>query len=112
MDINSAHIMEQNLGALQKGQTDRAVNNAKQVRNIEQIDQAAKEFEAVYISQMLGHMFDSIETDKMFGGGQAEEVYKGMMVQEYGKLISEAGGLGLADTVKAEMIKMQEGLIE
>ena len=31
-----------------------------------------------------------------------------MMVREYGKAIANAGGLGIADTVEREMLKLQE----
>lgn len=72
-----------------------------------QITEKAEEFEAVFLSQMLSHMFDGVETNEMFGGGHGEDVYKSMMVDEYGKIIAKSGGIGLADHVKAEMIRLQ-----
>ena len=71
---------------------------------------AAKEFEAVFISQMLTPMFEGIETDGMFGGGSAENIYKSMMLEEYGKLIAANGGIGIGSAVKAEMLQMQANL--
>lgn len=68
---------------------------------------AAKEFEAVYISQMLTHMFDGIKTDGMFGGGNAEDIYRSMLTEEYGKMISQTGGIGLSDAVQSSIINMQ-----
>lgn len=70
--------------------------------------QAAKDFEAVFISEMIKPMFDMIETDEMFGGGKGEEVFRGLMVQEYGKMIAAQGGIGIASHVQAELLKMQE----
>lgn len=70
-------------------------------------DKAAEDFEAVFISQMLTPMFEGIQSDDMFGGGSAENIYKSMMIEEYGKIISASGGLGIADAVKAEMLAMQ-----
>jgi peptidoglycan hydrolase FlgJ len=72
------------------------------------IEAAAKDFEAVYMSEMLKPMFATIKTDTMFGGGKAEETFRGLLLQEYGKKIADTGGLGLAKYVKAEMIRMQE----
>ncbi|MBP7336636.1 rod-binding protein [Niveispirillum sp.] len=72
------------------------------------VGKAAQEFEAVFLSQMLSQMWQGVESDETFGGGEAENTWRGMMVEEYGKQISKAGGLGLADQVKAEMIRMQE----
>ncbi|MEQ8711112.1 MAG: rod-binding protein [Rhodospirillales bacterium] len=71
--------------------------------------EAAKDFEAVFISSMIQPMFDSLETDGMFGGGQGEKVFRSMMVQEYGRKMVDAGGIGLADKVYEVMLKAQEG---
>jgi len=69
---------------------------------------AAEEFEAVFLSQMLSHMFSGIKTDKMFGGGHGEDTYRTMMVQEYGKAMVKSGGVGIADAVMREIIQLQE----
>ena len=73
-----------------------------------EIEAAAQDFEAVFISEMMKPMFQTIKTNDTFGGGQGEDVFKGMLVQEYGKIMSESGGLGIADHVRAELIKIQE----
>ncbi|HUT50224.1 MAG TPA: rod-binding protein [Alphaproteobacteria bacterium] len=70
--------------------------------------EAAEEFEAVFLSQMLNNMFAGIKTDKMFGGGHGEDAYRAMMVQEYGKAMSVNGGVGIADAVMREIIQLQE----
>ena len=51
---------------------------------------AAKEFESVFISQFLGSMFSGIPTDGPFGGGQGEEMFRSLMIDEYGKAIEAA----------------------
>lgn len=70
--------------------------------------QAAQDFEAVYLAQMLKPMFDTIEVDPLFGGGAAEETWRGMMVEEMGRQIARNGGVGLADFVEKEMLRLQE----
>lgn len=72
------------------------------------VGQAAQEFEAVFVSQMLSHMWEGVKADETFGGGEAENTWRGMMVEQYGKQIAKAGGIGIADELKAEMIRMQE----
>lgn len=69
----------------------------------------AEDFEAVFLSQMLRPMFDTVPTDGLAGGGQAESVYRGLMVEEMGKSISKGGGIGIADSIYRELIKLQEG---
>lgn len=84
-----------------------ALNSAKKYSDAEMTEKA-EEFESMFISQMLNHMFEGIETNELFGGGEGEDVYKSFMVDEYAKMIVKTGGIGVADHVKAEMIRMQE----
>ncbi len=71
--------------------------------------EVAEQFEAVFLSQMLAPMFNTLPTDGLTGGGHAEEIYRGMMVEEIGKQMSAQGGIGIADSVFREIIKLQEG---
>ncbi len=77
-------------------------------KRMAEIDTAAKDFESMFISELLAPMFDTVPVDSEFGGGQGEETWRGLMVQQYGKQIAASGGIGLADTIKAHMIQMQE----
>ena len=68
----------------------------------------AEEFEALFLAQMMSPMFESLKTDGPFGGGSGEGIYRSLIVEEYGKSIAQAGGLGIADAVQREILKMQE----
>lgn len=87
--------------ALQQGQGTPKVSAQK-------AEKSAQEFEAFFLSQMLTHMFSGIKADGMFGGGHGEEMFKSLMVDEYGKMMAKSGGVGIADQVKAQMLKSQE----
>jgi len=69
---------------------------------------AAENFESQFISQMLGHMFKGIKSDGMFGGGQAESMWRDFYVEEVGKVIARNGGIGVADVVERQLIQLQE----
>jgi Rod binding domain-containing protein len=56
---------------------------------------------------MMKPMFEGIKPDKEFGGGKGEEIFQGMMLDQYGKIMAERGGLGIADAVKAELLRIQ-----
>lgn len=86
------------------------IQNSQTVGNMKEIEDAAKDFEAVFMSEMLKPMFAEVKTDPMFGGGKGEDVFQGMMISEYGKIMAERGGIGIADHVKEEMIRIQEAL--
>jgi len=70
--------------------------------------QSAAEFEAFFLTQMLEHMFKGVPTDGLFGGGYGEGVYRSLMLQEYGRVLSKAGGIGVADLVHRELMRLQE----
>lgn len=76
--------------------------------DMKKIDESAKDFEAMFVTEMMRPMFEELETGGMFGGGKTEEVFRGFMLEEYGKMVAETGQLGIADSVKAAMIEMQE----
>jgi len=80
----------------------------KAAQSPETIGKVAKEFEAVFIAQMLQPMFADISASAPFGGGLAEDMWRSMQVDQFGKAIAEQGGIGLADAVAKEMLAMQE----
>lgn len=73
-----------------------------------QVAEAAVEFEAIFLSQMLAPMFENLSTDGLFGGGSGERIYRSLLVQEYGKALARSGGVGIADSVQREILKLQE----
>ena len=75
-----------------------------------QMRNKAEEFESFFLGQMLQPMFANIEAAEPFNGGSAGKIWKSMMVDEYGKELTKAGGIGIADMVMRELIQMQEGL--
>ncbi len=72
------------------------------------IDAVSKDFEAVFLTQMLGAMFEGDDMTAFFGGGSTGEIYKGYLLDQYGKSIAQNGGIGIASAVKQELLKMQE----
>ena len=80
------------------------------IPNLESIERTAQDFEAVFISEMMKPIFESVEINDAFGGGKGEEVFRGMLVQEYGKMMAEAGSIGLSDQIKSSIIQMQANL--
>lgn len=71
-------------------------------------EKAAKEFEAVLITQMMSEMFSGVSTDGMFGGGQGEAMFRSLMLDQYGKDVVKQGGFGFSDSILRELTKIQE----
>ncbi len=70
--------------------------------------ETAEAFEASFMAQMLKPMFEGLSTDGLFGGGEAESTWRGFLVEAMAKQTVRAGGIGLADQVVSQMLKMQE----
>lgn len=70
---------------------------------------SGKEFESMFLGQMLSHMFEGVQTNELFGGGHGETMMRSMLVDEYAKEMTRAGGIGIADAVTREILRIQEG---
>jgi Rod binding domain-containing protein len=71
--------------------------------------EAAKEFEAQFVSTLFQSMFKGLEDqESAFGGGPGEPMFSSLLVDQYGQQMTKSGGIGLADSVYREMLKMQE----
>lgn len=96
---------QNNLSAIK---TEKAVNKINNANSDElKAEAAAKQFEAVFLTQMLTPMFEGLETGGMFGGGHAEQIYRSMLIDEYGKMLAGSGAINVADAVKAQIIELQ-----
>ena len=73
-----------------------------------QLRKSANEFESQFVSQMLGPMFEGIGTDETFGGGRGEEMFRPMLIEQFGKQITQRGGFGIAHQVYGELLRAQE----
>jgi len=93
--------------AMMQGQNIAAPRVAKGV-NQAQVDKMAQNFESMVISQMLQPMFSSLSTEAPFGGGNAEAMWRSTLVDEMAKEMTKSGGIGIADNIAKEMLKMQE----
>jgi peptidoglycan hydrolase FlgJ len=76
--------------------------------NAQAANKAARQFEASFVSELLGQMFENIPTDGPFGGGPGEEMFRSFMIDEYGKQIEQQGGFGLAAPVARQLLQLQE----
>jgi len=80
---------------------------AAQLAKRGQIKQTAQDFEASFLSVMMQQMFTGISTDGPFGGGAGEEMFRSVLTDAMAKQVTKAGGIGVANTVEREMLKLQ-----
>ena len=103
MDLTSAFSLPSAKGAADLAAQPTAAEMAKRG----QIDKTAKDFEASFLAVMLNEMFKDVGAEAPFNGGQGEAAFKSFMSDAMAKQMVRSGGVGLADTVGKEMLKLQ-----
>lgn len=76
---------------------------------LEPLRRQAQELEAVFLTTLTKQMFTAVETeDASFGGGFAEETWRGMQAEQMASAMAAAGGIGLADAILSDLLMLQE----
>lgn len=92
------------LGAMGAGLL--ASQGKKDPRNVEE---AAREFESLFLNQLLKSMRKTVEKSELFHGGHAEDIYTEMLDTELSKELASSGGIGLADMLIRQLTTGGEG---
>ncbi len=70
---------------------------------------AAKDFEAMTLTELLAPMFNTVDLSAgPFGGGTGEKTFAPLLVQAIAEQMAARGGLGLARPIFADMLRLQE----
>lgn len=68
----------------------------------------AVELEGVFLQTLVKEMFASVKSEEGFGGGYAEETWRGLQAEEMAGAMARAGGIGLADQIVADLLFVQQ----
>lgn len=73
------------------------------------LQKSAKEYEGVFMSQMMNIMMQEVDMNPLGEGSNAAmDTYKGMLTTEYGKAMSSQGaGIGLAEPIYGALLQAQ-----
>jgi flagellar protein FlgJ len=75
----------------------------------EKLHKQAVDLEGVFLNTLMKEMFSSIDTsEESFGGGFAEETWRGMQAEQFATALAEKGGIGLADNLMSDLLRLQE----
>ncbi len=77
-------------------------------KDLAKAEKSAEDFEAFFLTKMMETMFEGISTDGMFGGGNAEKIYRSMLLDQYGKEMAKVGSVGVKQSVMRSILEMQE----
>ncbi|MFS8182405.1 rod-binding protein [Pseudovibrio denitrificans] len=68
----------------------------------------AKEFESVFLNEMLQNMFTGLDEGGTFGTEEGSDAWKSMLINEYANTMSQSGGIGIAASVHSQLLQLQE----
>lgn len=89
--------------------TNNVAANKNDSADTKRLKNACRDFEAVFINQMLQAMRKTVVKTDLFGSDQKEEYFREMMDAEISKSISRTSSLGIADMLYRQLSKMQTG---
>lgn len=67
------------------------------------LKKACTDFESLLVYQMLSKMRSNVEKSTLFGSGEQEETFQGMLDQEYANNIAKTGSMKIADMLYSQM---------
>jgi len=86
------------LHGLDKSKANKAAEDKK-------LKDASMEFESIFVYQMLKSMRATVPKNKLINGGMAEDIFQGMLDQEYAKIMSQNSQFGLGMKVYEQLRK-------
>jgi len=63
----------------------------------DKLKEACRDFEAIFLKQMLSAMKKTVDKSELINGGMAEDIFDDMLYDEYAKIMAKTGSFGLAD---------------
>jgi Rod binding domain-containing protein len=84
-----------------------ALTAAAHAKNAAKDAKLGQQFEAMALSQLLAPMWEGLQTDGPFGGGQAEETMRSFYVDAIAKEMAKKGGIGISAMMQKELLKLQ-----
>lgn len=108
MEMPNANIAGFDKTYLDLGQQKTSLERIKNSQSEQKIKETAQNFEAFFLTKTMESVFEGVATDGMFGGGNAEKIYRSMLLDEYGKSMAKTGSVGVADYVMNSILEMQE----
>tara|TARA_B100000902_G_C27115659_1_gene815927 strand:+ start:402 stop:794 length:393 start_codon:yes stop_codon:yes gene_type:complete len=86
---------------------ERLQRNALENQDVKKIKDLSEEFESLFLEIMLKSMRDSVEKSGLVDGGNAENIFQGMLDKEYSKKMSSQRSSGIADAIESHLLGLR-----
>jgi Rod binding domain-containing protein len=75
----------------------------KQLSPEKALNQACREFEAIFAHQLMKVMGDTVQKGGLYDEGLASDIYRDMLFEAIGNKVAESGMLGIGSVLKQRM---------
>ena len=103
MNIQATHVQNPLIKTSQESTVDKTHADIAP-ETLAKAQEVAKEFEGMFISEMVSRMFAEMKSNPLFGGGHGEETYKSMWIDAIAKSVSTKS-IGIAENVLKVLLK-------
>ncbi|MFN7039098.1 MAG: hypothetical protein ACK4OM_06005 [Alphaproteobacteria bacterium] len=90
--------------------TDISINSTKITpkHDLNKIKETAAEYKSVFLSKMLNIVFENVNFNPLAPKDSKSEIFKSMLVDEYGKAISKSSTFNLDEHITRKLMQLQE----
>lgn len=75
----------------------------------EKLHTVARQFEAVFLNQMVGAMRKTVQPNALIPQGQGEKIYQSMLDTEHAERMAQANQFGLSDMIYEHLLRSSGG---
>lgn len=79
------------------------------VKKQEEIREAATQFEALLLQQMLKSMWATVPSEGVLGGSREEEYYRDMLNEGLAESLAERQSIGIRDIIIKDLNRLEKG---
>ncbi len=91
------------MSAAQQATSTDSVDKTAMTKKEQQLKQACKGFEAMFLTLMYRQMRATVPKDPLFGESNAQKIFKDMRDTQLMQNVADAGGIGLADMLYKQL---------
>ena len=81
--------------------------NPGRSKNHEQLESLSKQFESIFVHQLLKSMRSTVQKSDFFDS-HASNMYESLYDEEMSKIMTEQKGVGLADVIYRDLARLEE----
>ena len=70
---------------------------------------AARQFEAIFLNQMVGAMRKTVQPNAWMPQSQGEKIYQGMLDSEHAQRMADSNQFGLSDMIYEHLLRSSGG---